>query len=146
MKDFFIDKFEFDFESNRIWTENLMNNEDELTPFILNSMSHIINVHHIWNMRLLQETPESGIWDSLPIDFFNKFHFNNYQTTINFLENHEIEEKINYHDSEGVPLEKFSIDILYHILNHSNYHRGQINLELKHLNISPSISNFIFFK
>lgn len=146
MKDFFLDKFEYDWHTNKLWCKYLIDQEDRLSSFAIRSMSHILNVHHIWNMRLIQENQESSTWDVLPVSYFERLVADNYQTTVNYLEHYELTEKINYHDSEGVLLKKNAIDILYHILNHSNYHRAQIILDMKQLNLSTPSSNFIVFK
>ncbi len=146
MKDFFLDKFEFDFYTNKLWSNHLLEQEEFITPFILKSASHIINVHHIWNSRLIGTKPESNIWDELPLDFFVKLHQNNFDETRSFLEQCELDEKINYHDSEGVKLSKFVVDVLYHLLNHSNYHRAQIALELRKLSLPVPVSNFITYR
>lgn len=145
MKDFFIDKFEYDFRSNQKWAEVLMKHEDDLSDFIRKSMSHIINVHHIWISRILDQKAESHSWDVLPVRYWDRLMHDNLQQTINYLEHVEQSEKINYHSEEGVQLSKSSIDILYHILNHSNYHRAQIAMELRKLGIAPPNFNFIAY-
>ena len=145
IKDFFKDKFEYDFLSNKKWIEHLAEHEEKLSPYILKSMSHIINVHHIWIYRIQQKKQESFTWDLLPIDFWLKLAQENYLQTIEFLENIDFEEKINYHDEEGVEMERETIDILYHILQHNTYHRGQIAHELKSLNLPVPIFNFISY-
>ena len=145
MKEFFIDKFEYDFRSNQKWVEVLAKNEDDLSDFIRKSMSHIINVHHIWISRILEEKPESHSWDLLPVRFWDQLLCDNLRKTTEYLENFEFSEKINYHSEEGVQLSKTAIDILYHILNHNNYHRAQIAMELRNLGISPPSFNFIAY-
>lgn len=146
IKEFFLDKFAYDFHSNQRWIKTLTQHEEQLNPFILKSFSHIINVHHIWIHRLLEQEVESFTWDVLPIDFWEKLARENHLKTEEFLEKSEWEGKINYTSEEGVPFEKNTVDILYHILNHSNYHRAQINRELRLLEIEPPIFNFITFK
>lgn len=145
MKEFFIDKFEYDFRSNQTWIEVLTKNEDELSEFVRKSMSHIINVHHNWISRINNTKSESHIWDQLPLRFWDQLVHDNLRKTIDYLEHVEDTEKIYYHSEEGVQLSKSSIDILYHILNHSNYHRAQIAMELRNLNITPPAFNFIAY-
>lgn len=145
MKDFFIDKFEYDFRSNQKWVDVLMKHEDELSDFVLKSMSHIINVHHIWISRILEKKAESHTWDILPINYWDQLMHDNLRQTIEYLEHIESSEKIDYHSEEGVKLSKSSVDILYHILNHSNYHRAQIAMELRKLGITPPSFNFITY-
>ena len=145
IKEFFKDKFEYDFLSNKKWIEHLAEHEDNLSPYILKSMSHIINVHHIWIYRIQQKKQESFTWDVLPVDFWLKLAQENYRQTLEFIENIDFKEKINYHDEEGVEMERETVDILYHILQHNTYHRGQIALELRNLNLPVPVFNFITY-
>ncbi|MCH2225726.1 MAG: hypothetical protein MK066_13225 [Crocinitomicaceae bacterium] len=146
MKAFFTDKFEYDFLSTKKWCEHVEEYEDDLNEFISKTISHIINVHHIWISRIQRTPIESHTWDRLPMSHWISLAQDNYRKTIDYLEQLEVLEKINYHDKEGVKLEKMTIDILYHILNHNNYHRGQIAREMRILGLTPPTFNFIAFK
>lgn len=146
IKEFFLDKFEYDFRSNVRWIETMRKHEDSLPDYVLKSFSHIINVHHIWIHRILELPAESHTWDVLPFDYWEKLARENHMKTEDYLEKNEFEGKVEYTSEEGVPLEKDIIDILYHILNHSNYHRAQIALELRKNGIQPPTFNFISFK
>ena len=145
MKDFFQDKFEYDFFASKNWIESLESQEDFVSEFTIRSMSHILNAHHIWNRRLLDKPLESELWDVFPIHFLQKLLEENYRETIEYLEKLEQTEKIKYHSSEGVGFEKSTSDVLYHILNHSNYHRAQIALDLKQTNLKTPDFNFISY-
>lgn len=142
---FFLDKFEYDFRCNQRWIERLSKHEDALSDFCLKSFSHVINVHHIWIQRLHNVDSESHTWDILPISYWEKLTQDNHRKTVDFLEKHELDNKINYTSEEGVAFEKDTIDVLYHILNHSNYHRAQISRELRLLGIQPPSFNFIAY-
>ncbi len=146
MKSFFLDKFEYDYFSNLKWIETLTEYEDALNPFILKSFSHLVNVHHRWISRMIDQPSESDSWDLLPIDYWTALCQDNYRKTIDYLEHLELNEKVNYHSEEGVKMTKDAIDILYHILNHSNYHRAQISREMRILGITPPSFNFIAFR
>jgi uncharacterized damage-inducible protein DinB len=146
MKDFFLDKFEYDHFAMSNWIKCIEEQEEQISEFTRSSISHIINVHHIWNCRLNEAIPESNTWDILPIDYLGKLTYANYIDTVNYLENHELNEKINYHSSEGVKISKLDTDILYHILNHSNYHRAQIVMDLKQKGLKHPNFNFISFR
>ena len=146
MKDFFLDKFEYDFFATKNWIKSIEDQEELISPFVETSISHIINVHHIWNTRLMNKISESEDWDLLPLSYFERFLFENYNQTIQFLEQHSLSEKVNYHDSEGVPMEKETMDILYHLLNHSNYHRAQMAIKSKEWGFKIPSSNFIVFR
>lgn len=145
-QEFFAEKFEYDFHSNLAWNKIFVENEDNLSDYMVKSMSHIINVHHIWNARLMQAVAESADWDILPVDFMERLHQENYRQTIHFLEHQSLSEKINYHSSEGVPMEKETMNILYHILDHSNYHRAQIAKEARDIGLPVAATHFIIFR
>ena len=146
IKEFFLNKIEYDLACNLTWIKSLEDHENHLDDYVVKSISHIINVHHIWNSRLLDQQPESELWDILPISYWKKLAEQNSRETIDYLEKYELGEKVNYHSSEGVKYSKKDIDILYHILNHSNYHRGQIALRMKELEIKPPSLNFIVYR
>jgi uncharacterized damage-inducible protein DinB len=146
IKEFFLDKFEYDYQCNKQWCEVMVNHEEELSPFILKSFSHILNVHHIWINRLFGKPSESFTWDVLPIDFWVKLAKENHLKTIDYLEKVELDTKVKYTSEEGVKLTKMDVDILFHILNHSNYHRAQISKELRALGFTPPSFNFISYK
>lgn len=143
---FFIEKFEFDLHANLSWTKVLEEHEDELSDYLIRSMSHIINVHHIWNSRLFNQVAESRDGDILPVTFMSRMHKENQQQSINFLQHATIEGTVKYINSENIPQEKEKMDILYHILSHSNYHRAQIAKTCRELNLPVVEVNFITFR
>ena len=146
MKDFFLDKFQYDFFATKNWIKHIEDQEHEVSDFVKRSVSHIINVHHIWNARVLRKKIESELWDVLPVSYLMRLHEQNYRETVDFLEKYELEEKVNFHSAEGVKMTKNVIDILYHILNHSNYHRAQIVMDLKQYGLDHPSFNFISYR
>lgn len=143
---FFEEKFEFDLHSNLTWSSILEENESKLTDFMSDTISHISNIHHLWNARLIGKKAESNDWDNLPMQYWHRFHQQNYNETIEFLQHQTIGQTIHYFDSEGNQMEKETVAILYHILNHSNYHRAQLAVVAKQLGIPVPSSNFILFR
>lgn len=146
MKEFFLDKFEYDYFATKNWIKCIEEQEDKVSPFVLKSISHIINAHHIWICRLLNKKAESELWDLLPISYMDRLHEHNYQETIDFLEKYELNEKVNYHSAEGVKMTKNISDVLYHVLNHNNYHRAQIVMDLKQHELKHPSYNFITYR
>lgn len=146
MKEFFTDKFEFDYHSNKNWIAKLEEQEDLISEFSLQTMAHIINTHHIWICRLFNKPAESALWDRIPLHYFERLNQANFDETLHFLEKYELNEKVNYTSSEGVKLSKQLIDVLYHILNHANYHRAQIVMDLKQHQLQHPSLNFITYR
>lgn len=146
MRAFFADKFERDHYQNLALIRIFEEQEDNLPGMVLKSFSHILNVHYLWNCRLRQLTAESNDWDLLPLSYFVRFENQNYQETRDLLEHTDWEELINYHSSEGIPLSGLTTDILFHLLQHSNYHRAQIITELKRSELPTPSSEFILMR
>lgn len=143
MHQFFIEKFDFDYSANIKWTKVFEGNEDILPAHGLKLMSHIINAHHIWITRLQGKQPESGTWDVFDVDFLAKLHMENLRATNDFLEKTPDLIEIVKMDLGGKTSEFSIFDVLYHILNHSNYHRAQISMLLKMNQIETVETNFI---
>ena len=142
IKAFFLDKFEADFRSNQQWCALLEDNEGDLSDFAISSFSHIVNVHHIWISRISGLKIESHTWDQLPLEFLEKLCQENYLKTVDYLEKEELNNTVDYQSEEGANLSKTDVDILYHILNHTTYHRAQIANNLRNNGIIPPVFNF----
>lgn len=145
IRDFFLDKFEYDHACNKEWIKCVIDHEDKIDRFIISSFSHLINVHHRWISRLEGIQAESGIHDIFYPEDWLRLCTDNFLKTENYLEHADFEGIIHYYNDDGLPLEKEAIDILYHILNHSNYHRAQIAMQLRKLDIIPPSLNFIAY-
>ncbi len=146
MKDFLLDKFEYEYNAVKLWIEIIEEQEDEVSEFVKSSISHIINTQHIWNCRLLGKRPESALWDQLPIRFLHQLNQQNYREIVDYMENFELGEKVNYHSSEGIRFDHSDLDILFHVLNHSVYHRAQIVMDLKQNGLKHPSFNFITYR
>ena len=146
MRAFFADKFNRDHHQNLTLIRTLEKQEELLPETILRNFSHILNVHYLWNCRLKQLTADSNDWDLLPLSYFARFETQNYQETRDLLDHTDWDEMVQYHSSEGIPLSGLTIDILYHILQHSTYHRAQIISELKRSGLEAPSLDFILIR
>ncbi|MES2554944.1 MAG: hypothetical protein V4604_02275 [Bacteroidota bacterium] len=125
---FFTDKLQRDLAFNLQWADFLETKEDELTDDIRLAASKIINSHHIWNCRLRALAPESDLTDVMPQLHWKQLLQANSRETILYLDDFSSEEKIRFHDSEGVQLEQLSVDLLFQLLQDNAFYRGQLAL------------------
>ena len=146
MKDFYKDKLKYDFDINQKIIQNLIENEEKLNDRILTLISHILNAHHIWNSRMLNTQIVHKVWDVYSCDKMLDINAENYTNSIQAIDNFDLSESVDYVTMIQEPFTNSRQDILYHILNHSNYHRAQINTELKNLGLSSTITDYIFYK
>lgn len=75
-------------------------------------------------------------------------HFNTlaYQESIDVLAELPAKSIISYQNTEGQHFQHSANDLIYHLLNYTTYHRGQIATKLKQLGLQASISDYIFYK
>jgi uncharacterized damage-inducible protein DinB len=82
----------------------------------------------------------------LPVQDMEKIDADNYGNSLHIINNFYLTETINYRNSKGAMFGNITRDILFHIINHSTYHRAQIAFEFKQNNLEPIVSDYIFYK
>jgi uncharacterized damage-inducible protein DinB len=127
-QEFFAGKVQRDLALTGQWIRFLEEKENELTPEVRQIISKILNSHHIWNCRLKQLMPESDLNDALPLSHWQQLLQANFRETIAYLDDFSAEEKIRFHDSEGVQPEQLTVDILFQLLQDNQFYRGQLTL------------------
>jgi len=109
--------------------------------------SHILNTHHIWNKRLLNEDPVYGEWQSHKVKHWGDIHYENQRTTFGIMTNtDDFNKRIDYKTVEERVFGNVLKDILFQIINHSTYYRGQIFMDLKKHKVELGPIDYIFYK
>src|SRR5690606_14249917 len=99
--------------------------------------SHILNAQQIWNNRIDPQLPLFDVWDVHPVQHFEKIDAENYKHSLSILDRFELNAKIAYVNSKGQGFNNDIKGILFHLINHSTYHRGQIATEFRLAGIKP---------
>lgn len=145
MKDKLIDLFEYTYHFNnemiKVISENI-SKTDEKTISLIN---HTLNAQQVWNSRILDEK-SFEVWQINPFESLSEINHQNYLKSIRIIENSDFDKRIEYHNSRGAKFENTVFEILFHAVNHSTYHRGQINSLLKQNGIEPILTDYIFYK
>lgn len=109
-------------------------------------LSHILNAQKIWNNRIKGKEDEVGVWKNLEVDELEVAENENFEETLSILEKEELDKVIKFKNSKGETYENSVRDIIFHIINHSTYHRGQIATEFRKEGIDPIVSDFVYYK
>ncbi len=145
MKPFFKELFEYNNHSNRklsdVFVESNSINEKSVKLF-----SHILNAHHIWVARIMENQSKYGVWDIQPIEQFKEIDNINLSETMHILNHVDLDKVISYKNSKGQIFENKTCDVLFHIINHSTYHRGQIATTFRQSGIEPLNTDYAFYK
>ena len=109
--------------------------------------SHILNAHHIWNKRLLDEHWQYDVWQVHEPSAWEDIHYENQRTTFEIITNtDDFSKRVDYKTTEGRVFANELKDILFHIVNHSTHHRGQLVMDFRTNKIDLSPLDFIYYK
>ncbi|MBC6997384.1 DinB family protein [Cytophaga sp. FL35] len=146
MKTFFNQLFDYNFFCNK----KLIAYCNELDSVPVKSkelFSHVLNAHHIWNARLREEKSAFNVFDIHEPNTWEEIHYENQRATFDITSHTDnFEKRISYESSEGRLFANTIQDVLFHIINHSAHHRGQILMDLRQNGIEPLALDYIFYK
>jgi uncharacterized damage-inducible protein DinB len=106
----------------------------ELPERVAALYAHLLASNHIWQSRLLGIPAEMTVWEAIPPENWLQQQEANHKQIMDYLQTANpniFDEEINYKTTKGIPFRNTVEGILSHMLTHSNYHMGQINLLLK---------------
>ncbi|HEA20449.1 hypothetical protein LCGC14_1420890 [marine sediment metagenome] len=146
MKPFFNSIFDYNFHCNKKLIEvfSTIETVPEKSGVLF---SHILNAHHIWNARIRDRKPEFEVWQLHDIKTLGDIHYDNQRNSFEIVSNTEdFEKRIDYENTENRLFTNTVQDILFHIINHSTNHRGQIASDFKSNGLEPLVTDYIHYK
>lgn len=146
MKSFFKELIEYSHYCNKALITACHEHNDKLSEKSVRLINHILNVHHIWNRRIIPSETEYQIWEIHLPENYAAIEQNNFETSIKIIELYDLDRRVGYVNTKGKPLENSVQDILFQIINHSTYHRGQLATEFRLANLEPLLTEFIAYK
>ena len=146
MKPFFNELFDYNFYCNKKIIEHCIGMDKSLDKSE-KLFSHVLNAHHIWNARIVGNVPEYEVWQRHPLENWGDIHYENQRTSFEITTNAEdFEKRIDYDNSEGRLFTNTLQDMLFHIINHSTNHRGQIASDFRNNGIEPIVLDYVYYK
>jgi uncharacterized damage-inducible protein DinB len=146
MQNFIVDIANYNHHCNEKLIDAFRHSGSQLSDKSQLLFSHILNAHHIWNSRILKEEPLLMPWDSLKLGKFDEVNEQNSKRTLEIISTVDLSTPISYRNTKGEEFTNTVMDILFHVFNHSNYHRGQIAMDMKSSGLDPIVSDYIFYK
>lgn len=108
--------------------------------------SHVLNAQHIWAQRISGKIPLYGVWDIHHKANFESIAAENFKLIRTALKDNTLDKKILYRNTQGAQYENRLDEILFHLFNHSTYHRGQVVTLLKKEGFTPPVTDYIMLK
>lgn len=141
----FSELFEYNFHFNQELIQSFEKEFDLVSEKSLKLMNHILNAHQVWNSRILNQNPFLP-WQINEFSDLNPINETNYTNSKTILQRFDSHQNIHYQNTKDEKFENKIEDILFHIINHSTYHRGQIALLFRENGIEPLVSDYIAYK
>ncbi|MEM8845847.1 MAG: DinB family protein [Bacteroidota bacterium] len=146
MKGFLQQLFDYNFYCNKQLIEQFAQ-MDKVPKKSVELFNHILNSHHIWNQRILGKTAEFEVWQKHKSKQWSDIHYENQRTSFEIITNTEdFTKRIDYTTTEGRAYANELKDMLFHIINHSTHHRGQILTNIRASKFEPIPLDYIFYK
>ncbi|MDR5590905.1 DinB family protein [Christiangramia sp. SM2212] len=109
-------------------------------------LSHTLNAQKIWNNRIEGKEDQVQVWKNLEIDELESIENGNFRESLTILKNEDLDRIVQFRNSKGESYQNSVKDIIFHVINHSTYHRGQIATEFRKQGIDPIVSDFVYYK
>ena len=109
--------------------------------------SHMLNAHHMWNAWILGVPSKYEVWQIHEVAEWENLHYENQRSSFEIVSNtDDFEIRIDYENSKGRLFTNTLQDMLFHIINHSTQHRGQIAANFRNEGLEPLILDYVFYK
>lgn len=108
--------------------------------------SHILNSQYIWVSRIRREMAKLDRFDLHDIKDFAGLHQQNISGLLHLAEESDLSTVVEYSNSKGEKFADTIFDILFHVVNHSTYHRAQVATQFRINGITPPVTDYIFLK
>ncbi|MEC3877318.1 DinB family protein [Chryseobacterium salviniae] len=145
MKEKLIDLLEYTFHFNSEMIRIIAENIEKADEKVISLINHTLNAQQIWNSRILGEKAFE-VWQINPLETLQEINRKNCKKSIEVVNNFDPDQKIHYQNSQGTHFENTVFEMLFQAINHSTYHRAQINSLLKQNGIDPILTDYIFYK
>lgn len=146
MKQFFRELFEYAHHYNQQLGNIITGNTDKISEKTIRLFSHIVNAHQIWNNRIDPKETPFKVWETRPATDCLVIDTQNYNHSLLILTNFDLEKMVAYGNSSGNRFQNSTRDILFHIINHTTYHRAQIATEIRQSGLEPINTDYIMYK
>ncbi len=120
--------------------------EENISPKAHALFCHVLNAQHVWACRILGRQPKYTVWENYEVGLFTEISKENFELLDQVLQTIPIDREISYATFAGDQYTGIVKDILFHVFNHSTYHRAQIATLFKESGITPPVTDFIILK
>ena len=114
----------------------------------LREYAHILGAEETWLSRLEGRAARAAVWPEPAPETVGELARSvraGYGAYLGSLAESELDRGVAYVNSAGLAFTTPAVDILLQVMLHGQYHRGKINLLLRHAGLAPAPVDFISF-
>lgn len=111
-------------------------------------LAHVLGAEEVWLARLEQREASAPVWPAIGLDDCEALARDVHarlERYLDALDPAQLDRRIAYRNSAGVPFESRVVDILLQIVTHGAYHRGQIAAAVRQAGVAPLYTDYIAF-
>jgi len=146
MKTFYDSLFKYNRICNDESIKVAMANPENISNKCLELLAHLHNVHAIWNSRILGEADPVKSWEHHDLAMLPQLNAENSRISLEIVAQRSLNETIEFQTANGDTFYATIRDILFQIINHSTYHRGQIAVEFRKRGLVPLLTDYMLYK
>ena len=146
IKNFTQDLFGYNQHTNNQLIEAINSSPKQASAKLFALISHILNSHAIWNSKLIPSVTIPAPWEIREADTWLGVNNTNYKNSILILDKFNHKTPISYTLSSGNSFSNTVEEILFQVIIHSTYHRGQVATEMRQLGMQPLLTDWIVYK
>jgi uncharacterized damage-inducible protein DinB len=146
IKEFFVELLEYSHHCNQAIGTILCDVHHNIPEKSVLLFHHILNAQSIWNSRIQPGLTSFEVWQKHDQQKCLQIDRDNLRDSTRIIDELDMDMMIEYTNTRGNTFRNSVYQIVFHIINHSTYHRAQIAAQLKQVGIEPPISDFIIHK
>lgn len=146
MKTFYKELFEYNHHMNQKVIQSFIQHSDKASEKAVKLINHILNAHQVWNNRIDPKEDVSAVWQIHSLGKLKEIDLYNFERSLEILELKDLNATLEYTSTKGENFSNQVKEVLFHVINHSTYHRAQIASDFKESGITPEVTDYIVYK
>ncbi len=147
--DFFVGMFNYNRDANGKVLD-CFEQESNVPPRAFALMGHILQAHNIWLNRISKPGTDAGNpWQVVDSREYRRMNDTLFDQTIRLIQNGQHDwpqQRIDYITTRGQHFTNTLQDILFHVINHSTYHRAQLAVLFRDAGGIPAVTDYVLYK
>jgi uncharacterized damage-inducible protein DinB len=146
MKSFFNELLQYNRQMNNQVIQAMLQHKDKVSEKSVKWINHILNAQELYLSRIEPAYMAYGSWHMRELEELESVNDDLHHVTEGILIRFQLDTMIHYTTAKGIPMQHTIQDIVFHIVNHGTYHRGQIAADFRNTGLEPLVTDYVIWK